>query len=123
MSHDRFLRRAALDSASGTVQPWGWLGFFSDENSTGVAGVTVGMARIEPGAENPLHVHDNCSEIILLLAGSVRHVVADEVINLEAGDLLIVPPGIPHQARSIGPARAEMVIVYNSGRREFEVVE
>jgi mannose-6-phosphate isomerase-like protein (cupin superfamily) len=123
MSQDYRLIRSALDPASGVKHPWGWLAFFSDEDSTGVEGVTVGMARIEPGEENPLHVHDNCSEIILLLKGSVEHVVGTEFVDLGPGDVLIVPPGTPHQARSVGPTPAEMVVVYNAGRRHFEALE
>jgi len=116
------LRKGALDPASGVDHPWGWLNFVSDEVDTGVAGVTVGLARIEAGAENPLHIHGNCSEIILLLSGSVEHVVGEEIVDLTAGDVLIVPPAVPHQARSVGPTGAEMVVVYNSGQRDFQVV-
>jgi mannose-6-phosphate isomerase-like protein (cupin superfamily) len=117
------LRRGALDPASGVEHPWGSLNFVSERATTGVDGATVGMAKIIPGAENPLHIHDNCSEIILLLSGSVEHVVGGEIVDLTAGDLLIVPPGVPHQARSVGSTPAEMVVVYNSGERHFEVVE
>jgi len=117
------LRRGALDPASGVSHSWGWLNMISEEATTGVDGVTVGMAKIEPGEENPLHIHANCSEIILLLRGSVEHVVGGDVVDLSAGDLLIVPRGVQHQARSVGSAPAEMVVVYNSGYREFHVVQ
>jgi mannose-6-phosphate isomerase-like protein (cupin superfamily) len=36
--------------------------------------------------------------------------------------VLIVSPSVPHQARSVGSTAAEMVVVYNSGRRGFQVV-
>jgi mannose-6-phosphate isomerase-like protein (cupin superfamily) len=122
MSEGYILRRGALDPAAAEKHPWGLLDFFSDEESTGVQGVTVGMARIDSGSENPLHIHDNCAEIILLLKGSLSHVVGNDVLDLNEGDMLIVPAGTPHQARSVGPATAEMVIVYNAGLRGFEVV-
>jgi len=115
------LRRGALDPDSGVAHPWGWLNLVSEVATTGIDGVTVGMARIEPGAENPLHIHGNCSEIILLLSGSVEHVVGEEVVELTAGDVLIVPQAVPHQARSVGTTAAEMVVVYNSGERGFEL--
>jgi len=119
---DYIVRRGVLTPDFGDEHPWGRLGFFSDNDTTGVDGVTVGMARIDPGESNPLHVHDNCSEIALILSGSVAHVVGDQVVDLAAGDMLIVPPGLPHQARSTGPGPAEMIVVYNSGHRGFEVL-
>lgn len=119
---DFIVRRGVLAPDFGEAHPWGRLGFFSDADTTGVDGVTVGMARIEAGESNPLHIHGNCSEIALILSGSVAHVVGAQVVNLAAGDMLIVPPGLPHRATSTGPGPAEMVIVYNSGHRGFEVL-
>jgi mannose-6-phosphate isomerase-like protein (cupin superfamily) len=116
------VRRGALDPSSGVEHPWGSLNFVSDRAMTGIDGVTVGMARIASGAENPLHIHANCSEIILLLSGSVEHVVGGDVIDLTAGDVLIVPAGVAHQARSVGSSPAEMVVVYDSGERGFQIV-
>jgi mannose-6-phosphate isomerase-like protein (cupin superfamily) len=115
------LKRGALEE--GEPHPWGRLGFFTDQATTGVAGVTVGRARIDPGAANPLHVHDNCSEIILLLSGALEHVVGDQVLELSAGDLLIVSPGLPHRALSTGPGPADLIVIYNSGRRGFALVD
>jgi mannose-6-phosphate isomerase-like protein (cupin superfamily) len=112
----------ALDPGSGLEHPWGWLNFVSEQATTGVDGVTVGMARIAAGSENPLHTHDNCSEIILLLNGAVDHVVGEEFVHLESGDVLIVPAAMPHQARSVGSSTAEMVVVYNAGERGFRLV-
>lgn len=117
------VRRGALDPSSGVEHPWGSLNFVSDKAMTGVDGVTVGMARIASGAENPLHIHANCSEIILLLRGSVEHVVGEDVVDLTAGDVLVVPAGMAHQARSVGSTLAEMVVVYDSGERGFQLVD
>ncbi len=116
------LLQGALDPSAGEEHPWGWLNFVSELATTGVEGVTVGMARIAAGSENPLHTHDNCSEIILLLSGAVDHVVGEEFLHLESGDVLIVPAAVPHQARSVGSDTAEMVVVYNSGERGFRLV-
>jgi mannose-6-phosphate isomerase-like protein (cupin superfamily) len=124
MSGDNYIvQRGALVAGPEGRQPWGWLGFFSDEASTGIEGVTVGMARIEPGEQNPLHIHDNCAEIMLLIAGSIEHVVGVDVVQLGAGDVLVVPAGMPHHARNVGDVTAEMVVVYNSGRRGFEALQ
>lgn len=115
------LLQGAIDPGSGVEHPWGWLNFVSELATTGVDGVTVGIARIAAGSENPLHTHDNCAEIMLLLSGAVDHVVGEEFVHLESGDVLIVPPAVPHQARSVGSEMAEMVVVYNSGERGFRL--
>jgi mannose-6-phosphate isomerase-like protein (cupin superfamily) len=52
----------------------------------------------------------------------VEHVVGGDVVDLEAGDVLIVPAGVAHQARSVGSTLAEMVVVYDSGERGFQLV-
>jgi len=123
-AHGRYvIRRRVIDPVAGTEQSWGWLNFLSDEETTGIRGVTVGTAQIHVGKENPLHVHPNCAEIILFLAGTVEHVVGEEVIEVSQGDVLIVPAGMPHKARNIGPGAVKMLVVYNSGRRGFQLAE
>lgn len=122
-SSDFILRRDVVDPAEGIRQTWGWLNFLSDAESTGTAGVTVGSVRIEVGAENPLHIHPNCEEIILFQAGTVEHVVGTELVEVSAGDMLIVPAGTAHKARNIGSYPVEMIVIYNAGKRGFELAE
>jgi quercetin dioxygenase-like cupin family protein len=85
-------------------------------------GATVGFVEILAGQANPLHVHADCSEILVLLEGSLSHVVGEETVELVAGDVLVVPPGMVHRAANNGTATARMVVVYDSGLRTFEVV-
>jgi mannose-6-phosphate isomerase-like protein (cupin superfamily) len=117
------VRRGAVDPGAGAEQAWGWLNFLADEETTSTPGVTVGTARISPGQENPLHIHPNCTEIILFLAGSVEHVVGNDVVEVSQGDMLIVPAGVAHKARNVGPDPVDMVVIYNAGRRGFELAD
>jgi mannose-6-phosphate isomerase-like protein (cupin superfamily) len=123
MSEAYLIRRGVVDFGTGSSQTWGWLNFLADEETTGTPGVTVGTARILSGAENPLHIHPNCDEIILFLAGNVEHAVGDETVALGGGDMLIVPAGMTHNARNVGSEPVEMVVIYNAGRRGFELVD
>ncbi|MGH8951315.1 MAG: cupin domain-containing protein [Acidimicrobiia bacterium] len=121
---DTFLiRRGVVDAEAGSSQPWGLLNFIADEELTGTPGVTVGTARILPGAENPLHIHPNCAEIILFLAGNVEHAVGADLVELARGDMLIVPAGMAHNARNIGSEPVDMIVIYNSGQRGFELAD
>ena len=123
MTDGYLIRRGVVDFGTGSSQPWGWLNFVADEETSDTPGVTVGTARILPGAENPLHIHPNCDEIILFLTGKVEHAVGEEMVVLGGGDMLIVPAGMTHNARNVGSEPVEMVVIYNAGRRGFELVD
>jgi quercetin dioxygenase-like cupin family protein len=69
----------------------------------------IGEARIEPGAPcPPQHIHTHEHESIYLIEGVLTVELGDERIELEAGDCLIMPPGIPHRFANLsdGPVRA-----------------
>jgi mannose-6-phosphate isomerase-like protein (cupin superfamily) len=72
---------------------------------------------------NPSHIHDDCDELIVLLAGVLEQRVGEETVRLEPGDVLLIPAGVPHSARSVGEVNADMVITYNSGDRHYREVE
>ena len=113
--------RRALASHDST-EAWGTISWLTDRARHGVA-ATVGYVEIRPGEANPLHVHANCSEILVLLEGRLSHVVGEEVVELEPHDLLVVPSGRPHRAENVGPSTARMIVVYDDGSRSFEAVD
>ena len=100
---------------------WGTISWLTDGARDGVD-VTVGYVEIAPDQANPLHVHDTCSETLVLLEGQLRHVVGDTEVALAAGDVLVVPAGMRHRAANSGSATARMVVVYDSGTRDFRAV-
>jgi oxalate decarboxylase/phosphoglucose isomerase-like protein (cupin superfamily) len=42
---------------------------------------------------------------------------------MNAGDTLVVPPGIMHNAVNIGEGDADMIVAYSSGTRDFHPEE
>src|SRR5437868_13990251 len=58
---------------------------------------SVGLAVFDAGKGNVEHVHPNCEEIVYVLDGEVEHTLGDQRTSLRAGDLIVVPRGIPHQ--------------------------
>ncbi|MHC4714265.1 MAG: cupin domain-containing protein [Planctomycetota bacterium] len=84
-------------------------------------GLTLGRVVIRKGQSNPRHAHSNCEEALYLLAGRLEHTVGGEKVTLEAGDTLVIPAGVFHNALSIGDSDADMIVAYSSGTREFEV--
>jgi mannose-6-phosphate isomerase-like protein (cupin superfamily) len=79
--------------------------------------MTVGMATINPGKENPVHMHPNCDEILHVLQGQIMNRVGDKEYEMRAGDTVTVPEGTPHNARNIGKDDAVLSISYNTPDR------
>ena len=113
------LLRTKAESAEGTaVEDWGSLTWLAN-SALADSDITVGRVVIKRGKSNPRHCHDNCQEVLYLLAGRLRHTFGDETVDMEAGDTLIVPPGIMHSALSVGDTDADMIVAYSSGVRDF----
>lgn len=103
------------------VEDWGSLNWLSGGALTG-SDITVGRVIIKAGRSNPRHIHANCTEVLAMLAGVLEHTIGSDTVVTEAGDTVIVPPGVAHVARNIGQEDADMIVAYPSGLRGFEVV-
>ncbi|MCC7491892.1 MAG: cupin domain-containing protein [Fimbriimonadaceae bacterium] len=117
--------RAVVRAAEvpGDTPPWGRLQWMAGAAVNGCETLTVGAVSIKPGEANPLHLHPNCDEVLLLVAGQVDHRLGDEWIAMTAGDAIHIPCGVPHCARNSGATEARMVVSFNSGRRETVVLD
>lgn len=103
--------------------PWGWIRWLINCEVDPHSKMTFGIVQIHAGQTNPLHVHLNCDELIYVLSGSCEHRIGDRTVALKAGDLLRIPAGVAHAAETRAKTPLRAVIVYNSGRRQFAVVE
>lgn len=100
-------------------ESWGSLTWLASKPLTGCGGMTVGRVIIKAGQANPRHAHMRCQEVLYLLRGTLRHSVGDEQVVMQAGDTLVVPAGVFHNAVSIGAEDADMIVTYDSGERDF----
>ncbi len=98
-------------------QPWGKLEWFASRALGNSTSMTVGMATISAGKENPLHRHPNCDEILHVLQGHIMNRVGDKEYEMQAGDTVTIPEGTPHNARNIGTEDAVLSISYSSPDR------
>lgn len=103
------------------VEDWGTLRWVASKPIAGINGLTLGRVVIKKGKANPPHRHPNCDELLLLTKGKLRHVVGRKSFTLNAGDTLVIPKNAVHWAKSTGRTDAEMIVAYNSGRREFKL--
>lgn len=98
--------------------PWGRLRWLMSARIDPGAAQTFGIAEIYPGRRNPLHSHPNCEELLYVLSGSCEHVLGQERVVLQAGDLLRIPLGTPHQAIVLGDEPMRAVISFSSPDRQ-----
>jgi len=114
------VRTAAESDAAAVREDWGSLTWLASANIGNATGMTLGRVVIRKGMSNPRHYHANCSEALYLLAGRLEHTMGGQVTVLNPGDTLVVAADVPHNARSIGDVDADMIVVYDSGHRDFQ---
>jgi quercetin dioxygenase-like cupin family protein len=83
--------------------------------------MTVTRYSFSPEGAFPHHVHDQ-EQITYVLAGDVRFVMESEDHSLRVGDVIVIPPGVPHRAIA-GSAGAEVLSVVAPARTEGRGVE
>ena len=103
-------------------QEWGSLTWFASKELTQCDDITVGRVVIKREKSNPRHKHGNCSEVIHLQKGRLKHFVGKEFVVMEPGDTLVVPTGVDHYALNIGGEDAVMIVAYPTGQRHFQTV-
>lgn len=97
---------------------WGSIEWLAGGKIGNSAATTVGRVVIKRGAGNPRHYH-SCEEVLYLLRGKLIHSVGAESAELNAGDTIVLPPGVFHGAQSVGDEDAEMIVVYPTANRDF----
>lgn len=61
-----------------------------------------GMLEFEPGFECAYHSHDGAEEIFLFLRGKCQITVEEEVADVDAGEIVIVPAEHKHKLKALG---------------------
>ena len=64
-----------------------------------VVGESVMVARVllKKGCVVPLHSHHN-EQVTYILEGALKFVLKDREITVRAGEVLCIPPNVPHEA-------------------------
>jgi quercetin dioxygenase-like cupin family protein len=76
-------------------------------------GATVSVILDEggPGHGPRLHRHPY-DETWVVVEGSLTFQAGDEVVTAETGDIVVVPPGMPHKFTNNGPGRSRLVCIH-----------
>ncbi|MEV5963058.1 cupin domain-containing protein [Kribbella sp. NPDC051952] len=104
---------AEVLSASGVT-------LLADVNETG-GHLTSHRSVFKPGKEGaPPHQHKEASELFFVLTGSLRVLTGDDLITLDKGDFLVVPPNTPHAFEAAGDEDAEVLFVLTHAKPRFD---
>ena len=61
---------------------------------------TLVQVYVKRGCLVPMHEHES-EQMTYVLQGALRFLVGGEEITLREGEVLLIPPGVPHQAEAI----------------------
>ena len=111
-------RAAEAETLSG--DPGGVMTLLADASATGGA-LNAHRSTFRDGHDGaPPHYHERCSELFFILDGSLQVLLGDEVAVLDRGDVLVVPPGVPHAFAAAPGADADVLFVFSPGIERFE---
>jgi quercetin dioxygenase-like cupin family protein len=67
-----------------------------------VVGTNVMVARVllKKGAVVPMHSHHN-EQVTYILEGALRFSIDNQIITVSAGEVLCIPPHMPHEALAL----------------------
>jgi quercetin dioxygenase-like cupin family protein len=101
---------------------WGALTWFASGALGNSQDLTVGRCVLKPGCGNPPHRHPNCSEVLIVMQGTVRHTVDEQGTDqvMKVGDCVTVPVGLKHHAKNIGTDDAILFIAFSSANRQVQ---
>ena len=92
----------------------------SKEN--GAASLTIKELEVHPGWEGRLHTHP-IDIAIMVMAGAVQMIFADETRTVRAGSTLLAPPGVPHKLVNNLWMPVRMLVIYSASDLETDFLE
>ena len=110
----------ASEAETLTGDPGGTIALLADSATTGGA-ITCNRSTFRAGADGaPPHFHTRASELFVVLSGSLQVLVGDRVHVLDRGDVLLVPPRVPHAFGAVAGVDADVLFVFTPGMDRFD---
>jgi quercetin dioxygenase-like cupin family protein len=89
----------------------------------GAEGIGMANYRLNPGSRVPFgHRHSDVEEVYVVLAGSGRFKLDDDIVDVAARDVVYCPPGVM-RAWEAGPDGLELLAVGHHAEGDGEVVQ
>jgi mannose-6-phosphate isomerase-like protein (cupin superfamily) len=100
--------------------PTSVLTLIADSDTTGGA-LTTNRSLLRQGSFGaPPHLHTRCTEMFVVLDGALEVLTGDEIVTLAAGDVLVVPPLLPHAFAPAPGHDADFLVVFTPGMDRFD---
>ena len=116
--HDTVVVRGS--NAESFQGPTGKIQLLADSEATGGALSTVRVS-LDKGADGARpHHHKKSAELFYILEGGIRVLSGDQIVRADAGDVIVVPPGLSHAFSAEPGKAAELLIVIAPGVERFE---
>ena len=91
--------------------------------NVGAKQLSMNVATIPPGGVAHAHIHVDFEVMLYILAGRVRHEYGPglrQSIDNEAGDLIFIEPGVPHEVFNLSRTEPVVAVVARSDASEWE---
>ncbi|MCW2886104.1 MAG: hypothetical protein JWL58_2966 [Streptosporangiaceae bacterium] len=101
-------------------QPSNTVRLLADSSTTGGA-LSTHRVTLGKGADGAYpHRHTGSSELFYILGGSLQVLAGEDVHTAHEGDLLVVPPNMPHAFAAAPHSEADLLIVITPGIERFD---
>lgn len=77
--------------------------------------LVVAFYHARASSQPPLHEHDNEDEIFFVLEGEIKFWSADTVVNISAGDCILLPKDLPHTFQVSPNSEAKWLVLLTPG--------
>jgi quercetin dioxygenase-like cupin family protein len=78
-------------------------------------------AKLAPGTQVPYQTHPT-EQLVHMLAGRLRIWIADEVHEVGPGEVVLIPPNVPHRGEAVGPSNAEYLEVLSPVEERYRTM-
>ncbi|MFD5039672.1 cupin domain-containing protein [Streptomyces sp. NPDC058378] len=92
----------------------------ADSSATGGALSTQRVTLADGANGADPHRHANSAELFYLLDGTAQLLSGDRIVTAGRGDLVVVPPNVPHAFAAAPGEDADILIVITPGVERFE---
>jgi len=111
--------------SGGNVRQWNGIHYKAglSAKNVGAKHLSMNVATIPPGGVAHAHIHVDFEVMLYILAGRVRHEYGPglrQSIDNEAGDLIFIEPGVPHEVFNLSRTEPVVAVVARSDASEWE---
>ena len=92
-----------------------------DEHNVPAQDVILIRATFAPGEGHAFHYHDEREEFLYILEGEVEQWIGEEHQVCRAGDVVYIPPGVPHASFNIGSTEVKLLAIFGNKASSAEL--